>query len=456
MNSYRPKKSKKIFDRRSVFFSTAILLMFGYMVYQQSILEKTMIKGSDAQMKSFEVYRELGNKLKSEKMYLQAIEAYRNYLTDPSLRHEVKANIYYMIGNLYFENMLFEEALSAYYTADIIGVPAPIAGDVNIKIVNCLERLGREFSAEYALQSRSALDKSDQSEPQGVVVAEFGDRKVTMRDLDEALEMLDEKTRQEYRDPQKKFQFLQQYLSQELLARKAEKMGYDKDVDILRKTEEIKKRFMIEKMVRTEFDSNVKIDPQDILNYYEANKARYDEPASLKLAHILVDTYEKAEAVLAKINAGDDFWGLAQTDSMDSASKINGGAIDAWLSLKKPTHNGIDYTELIKVSLEKADTSVVRIVQDSRGYHLVKVLDVKQAKQKSYQDVAQQVAQDYQIMKAQGLYGQMMENILKVEGVKIHHEFFSPESFSPAGSSQISSPTAGQIQKPVQIQKIDQ
>ncbi|MCB1196365.1 peptidylprolyl isomerase [bacterium] len=444
MNGYGTKKNKKIFDRRSLFFSVVILAMFAYSVSQQQAVKK-IVETGPAGKTAYEVYRELGNKLKSEKMYRQAIEAYSNYLADPSLKNDVRANIHYIIGNLYFEDTLYREALSAYYAADIIGVPAPVASDLNIKIVNCLERLGRDFSAEYALQSRSALEPADTAKPEGEIVAEFSGKTITMRDLDEQLELLDEKTRQEFRDPQKKFQFLQQYLSQELLARKAAKMGYDTDTDILRRTDDIKKKFMIEKMVRNEFEQNVKLDPQDILNFYEANKEKYNQPAMVKIAHILVDTHERAETLLAQINQGADFFELAKTESADAVTKPAGGIVDSWLSLSQPAFKGTDYTELVKVALEKADYSIVRVVQDSMGYHLMKVLEIKPPVERDYQQAAQQVSQDYQMMKAQGLYHQMMENILKVEDVKIYQDRFIPDAHQQ-----------GTQQQPVNIQRLDQ
>ena len=415
------KRPKKIFDRRSIFFSVVIFIMFcvlAGLIYNTS----SRLSGSKKQQDN-QFYRKLGNKLKSEKMFAEAIEAYKNYLRGSGLDLFTKANINYIIGDLYFETHDYEKAIAAYYTADLLGAPKQIQNDLNIKIVNCLERLGRDFSAEYALKSRTSFgDNKAGSAKEGKVVASYGDETITLRDLDEELEKLDEKTREAYRSPQKKFEFLQQYLSTKLLARKAKKMGYDRDADVNEKLETIKDQLMIEKMAQAEISKKVKPSAEDIKIYYEANKEKYNTPEQVKAAHILVDSREKAEQVLEQIKGGADFAQTAKTESLDQATKDAGGVVDQWLSTKNPAAGGIDRTHIINAALELEKGAVSEVVQDQQGFHIVQLIDKKPAQERTFAEVAQQVAQDYQMFKAQLVYREMMENILKVEGVQIYRD----------------------------------
>jgi len=374
------------------------------------------------------LYRKLGNKLKSEKMFTEAIKAYKNYLRGSDLDLITRANINYIIGDLYFETHDYEKAIAAYYTADLLGAPKQIQNDLNIKIVNCLERLGRDFSAEYALKSRTSFgdDKIVKSK-EGKVVAKYGNETVTLRDLDEQLEKLDETTRQNFKSPQKKFEFLQQFLATKLLARKARKMGYDRDADINEKLEMLKDQLMIEKMAQSEISKKVKPSAEDIQLYYEANKEKYNSPEQVKTAHILLDSQEKAQQALDTVKGGADFAQTAQAESMDQSTKQAGGLIDQWLSTKSPSVGGIDRSHILNAALELEKGAVSEVVQDPQGFHIVKVLDKKPAQERTFAEAAQQVAQDYQVFKAQLVYREMMENILKVEGVQVYSDVFFGE-----------------------------
>ncbi|MEW6535120.1 MAG: peptidyl-prolyl cis-trans isomerase [Candidatus Auribacterota bacterium] len=425
-----PRRPKQIFDRRSVFFSIIVLAMFGAVLYLLFALNQNVQTKKSGSSTDYELYRNLGSKLKSEKMFEQAITAYNTYLSDPALTPETRANIHYTIGNLYFELHQYDKALAAYYAADMLGVPPQIAGEVNIKIVNSLERLGRDFSAEYALKSRTSLDEDTKKEqPSGQIVAQYGSEYVTMRDLDEQLEMLDETQRQQFRDPQQKFMFLQQYIAQKLLARKAVKMGYDKDTEILNKLDMLKDQLMVEKMVKAEIEGKISIDPEDVKNFYEARKSAYREPDSFRIAHIQVPTKDKADSVLASLSGGADFAAAAQSESQ-AADASTGGTIDAWLSTANPVYKGTDYTSIIQAIQNLETGGLSQAIEHGGTYHIVKVLDKKPGAQLTFEQAAQKVAQDYQISKAQKIYQSMMENILKVEGVKINQEAFFPEQKS--------------------------
>jgi len=437
------KRPKRIFDKRSVFFTICVILMFFYLTFVLTKIDNTVNPSGKKAKDDLRVSLEAANKLKSEKMFKQAIAKYEQYLRTADLPSSSKANINYIIGNLHFETHHFEDALASYYTADLIGVPQTIQNDLSIKIVNCLERLGREFSAEYALKSRSSLDKKQPEKIQGTIIAEFGDQKISMRDIDEQLEKLDEETRKQYRDPQKKFMFFQQYLSSKLLAKKASKMGYERDTDILNKLDEIKEQLMVDKMIQAQFKDKIQVTPEDIQLFYQARKDNYKEPASVRIAHIQLDSEETAKEIHSKITGGADFSELAKMHSTDVSTKNQGGVINTWLHKNQQSPDSIDRTKLVETALASGKGSITPIVKDLYGFHIIKVLDKKEAEERGFDQVAEQVTQDYHMFKYRGVYRETMENILKVEGVKINREAFFPQQ------------PDGQKEKAVEIKKLD-
>lgn len=422
MQQRTPKRPKRIFDRRSIFFSIVILGMFAVIVYLLYNLTDAVRRPAGSADTDAALYRNVGNKLKSEKLYEQAVTAYEHYLTQPGLDADTRANIHYLIGNLQFELHNYEQALAAYYAADLIGVPDQIRQDLNIKLINALERLGRDFSAEYALKSRTTLDQDNaRPEPTGTVVARYADQVITMRDLDEQLERLPEEQRKQYRNPEKKFMFLQQYIGQKLLARKAKKMGYERDTDIQKQLDAIKEQLMIEKMAQAQIKDKITLDPEDIRNYYTANQWRYTDPAAVRIAYIPASSQEDAEALRSRIEQGEQFEQIAQ-----QAGVQNGGLVDAWLSVKSPIHQDTDYSAIVRAGLKENEEAVF-VAPFNDQYAVVQLLGKQPQQQLPFEEVAQQVSQDYQVQKAQKIYQDMMQDLLKVEDVTINNDVFFPD-----------------------------
>ena len=135
----------------------------------------------------------------------------------------------------------------------------------------------------------------------------------------------------------------------------------------------------------------------------EAAKARFDEivkehpeaahmPDQVTAAHILVMakkdsvTPEEDAAALAKINsireralAGEDFGALAQEFSEDPGSRDNGGEYTFGRGRMVP--------EFEKAAFEQEIGVVGEPVRTSYGYHILKVLERREAKDVAFEDV---------------------------------------------------------------------
>jgi peptidyl-prolyl cis-trans isomerase D len=144
-------------------------------------------------------------------------------------------------------------------------------------------------------------------------------------------------------------------------------------------------QFMSQEQVSVEYvelssDSVVLDTPiteQDIELAYEENKAQYVEAEKRRVAHILIDNSEddaaaklKAEAVLAKLNAGEDFAKLAETESDDIVSGELGGDLD-WIDrdMMDPAFEDAAFAL-------KAKGDVTEIVKSEFGYHIIKLTDL--------------------------------------------------------------------------------
>lgn len=127
---------------------------------------------------------------------------------------------------------------------------------------------------------------------------------------------------------------------------------------------------------------------EDVAAFYEEHKTQYVEPERRRVAHILIDNSEddavakeKAEAVLARIKAGEDFAALAQTESSDTVSAELGGDLD-WIEkdMMDPAFEDAAYA-LANVG------DVSELVQSEFGYHIIKLTDLQAQKVKELETV---------------------------------------------------------------------
>lgn len=126
---------------------------------------------------------------------------------------------------------------------------------------------------------------------------------------------------------------------------------------------------------------------------YEANKASYAFPEAILVAHILLRVNEedpqtadaairaKAEAILVELRGGADFGALAEKHSEDVASARSGGRLSGWQAKGRlvPPFEAAAYA--------LAPGEISGVVRSRFGYHIIKLLDKREATQKPFEDV---------------------------------------------------------------------
>ncbi|MGS3141675.1 peptidylprolyl isomerase [Aeromonas sanarellii] len=155
-------------------------------------------------------------------------------------------------------------------------------------------------------------------------------------------------------------------------------------------------RFMNDEKVKVDYllldaanlGKNIKVTEQDAQDYYDQHQDLFQRAERRQVAHILIPfgkdekaAEQKAEAVLAKAKAGDDFAALAKAESSDTFSAKKGGELD-WFEkgVMDPAF------EQAAFALAKAgDLSAV--VKSPFGFHIIKLLAVEPAKTKPFVDV---------------------------------------------------------------------
>ncbi len=137
---------------------------------------------------------------------------------------------------------------------------------------------------------------------------------------------------------------------------------------------------------------------EEAKKYYDEHKDEFyiDE---VRASHILISTRnenneplstkekekakQKAEEILAKVKAGEDFATLAKENSDDPGSAANGGDLDFF-------GKGVMVEEFETAAFGLNVGEISEIVETDFGYHIIKVTDKKQG-QEPFEDVKEEI-----------------------------------------------------------------
>ena len=149
--------------------------------------------------------------------------------------------------------------------------------------------------------------------------------------------------------------------------------------------------------LQEKFEEDTKISENDMKKYYEDNKDDFYTD-TVTASHILIKTQDdegnelsdtkkkeakkKAEEVLAKVKAGEDFAELAKEYSEDSSAS-SGGDLGTF-------GRGQMVTEFEDAAFAMNAGEISDIVQTEYGYYIIKVTD-RVNKQESYEDVKDKI-----------------------------------------------------------------
>lgn len=173
-----------------------------------------------------------------------------------------------------------------------------------------------------------------------------------------------------------------------------------------------------------ELQTQLTISDADVEAYYQAHLDQFTATERRKLAHILFTVPEGADsaaeaavraeatAVLAKIQAGEDFATLAQAHSADELSKQQGGELGVLeKGAMEPAFDDVAFA----LTVAKPVSEVVR---SSFGFHVIKLLGIEGGEQQSLDSVREQVRSDALQQKLSELYADK-EQLLTEKGYEI-------------------------------------
>ena len=189
----------------------------------------------------------------------------------------------------------------------------------------------------FALSLAAACHKSESKS--GPVVAKVGDEVITADEFKHRLDETSPFLRARYNTLDRKKEFLENMIRNELLAQEAQRQGFDKSPAV----REQMKRAMIQELIKHQLDEKLTgadIAEADIRKFYDAHQDDFVKPERARVFHILLpaktaqekaEARKKAIALLKDIDAREKkgevnaFQVTAQKESKDQLSAPMGG-----------------------------------------------------------------------------------------------------------------------------------
>jgi tetratricopeptide (TPR) repeat protein len=255
-----------------------VVLILIIVILMVSVLMYGQLRKMEEQKTDFSQQQDLAAELEESKLYSQAVAEYERLLDMGGVNREKQANINYIMGSIYLNNLNdYENAAARFIRAKLLDPESNLKDRINKSLVICFERMGRSLEAQRQLERSTDLDQNQRGQKGGVVVARIRDREITMGELENEIEKLPPSVQSQFKGREGKLKFLQNYIGSELLYHTALRRGLDKDKDVREGILQFEKQVMINRLLSEEIPQDVEISENEIKLYYDAHKDEFKD-----------------------------------------------------------------------------------------------------------------------------------------------------------------------------------
>lgn len=243
------------------------------------------------------------------------------------------------------------------------------------------------------------------------VLATVNGKEITQQSVNDLLDALGPQRAMQFYSEDGRKKLLDELIKQELIYLDAINKGMDNEEDFKLQLEKTKQN-LLKQYALSKLMSNIKVEEEEIVNYYNDNKEQFRTDESIRAKHILVSDEDSANKVLNEINDGLSFEEAAQKYS-NCPSKANGGDLNYFTRGKM-----VPEFEEAAFKLQKGEIS--KPVKTQFGYHLIKVVDKKEPQISKLEEVKDQLIQQLTAMKQSEVYTNKCNELKKVYEVKVN------------------------------------
>lgn len=239
---------------------------------------------------------------------------------------------------------------------------------------------------------------------EGRVLASVAGMQITEEEVNEAIISMGQRG-QALMNPQGQKMVLEQLINRKLLLAGARKDLLEFDPEF-KKQLNLMKEELLTKFAISRAIENVKVTDDEAKAFYDENPDRFNAGETVNASHILVDSKEKAEAILADIKAGKISFADAAKENSSCPSKENGGELGDF-------GRGQMVKEFEDAAFSMNEGEISEPVQTQFGYHLILLNKKSESTVLAFEDIKDQLKEQLLAEKQQKAYASKI-NQLKI------------------------------------------
>lgn len=227
------------------------------------------------------------------------------------------------------------------------------------------------------------------------VLAVVGGKQITNEDVDAMIASMGQQG-QAYMSPQGRAMILEELIAQKLLLLDATRNLYEREAAFKEQLARVKEDLLINYAVG-KVVSGVRVTDDEAKKYFEDNAEQFMGQEQVSASHILVDSEDKANELLAKITAGEISFEDAAREHSTCPSSQQGGSLGEF-------GRGQMVPEFDTACFEMEVGEVKGPVQTQFGYHLIRLDGKKAAEPLHFGDVREALVRQLTMEKQQAAY----------------------------------------------------
>ncbi|MBA7569879.1 hypothetical protein ES695_22035 [Candidatus Atribacteria bacterium 1244-E10-H5-B2] len=246
--------------------------------------------------------------------------------------------------------------------------------------------------------------------PPETILASFSEQTITLGEFNQLWKEVPE----DYKLQLDKSMVLDQMISEKLLIQEAKNMGLEEDNDVLEQIKKMAEQILVQVLIEREILDKIKVNDEEVLEYYELNKDSFTEKEQVYLYNILIETEEEAQDVLEQLKAGGDFSEIA-IEKSTGPSAVQGGDLGY---LTRGTI--IPEIEEVVFTLELEELS--EIIKTDFGFHILKITEKKPETVKTLEEVKEDIIQTLLPDKQKEAFENLLEELKSKSEIEINEE----------------------------------
>ncbi len=176
----------------------------------------------------------------------------------------------------------------------------------------------------------------------------------------------------------------------------------------------LEEKLLAEKVIRSAFHSQEKIDEKEALQYYENHRSSFQIGQKVRARQIVVADGEEAIQILKRLKKGESFEKVAMEKSL-GPEKVQGGDLGYFSQGEKPTE--FDHVFNMEVG------AISEVIKSPYGYHIFKLEEKIEPRQIPFEEAKLGILQELEQKKGEENYQKWFKGLRGKAKVKINKKW---------------------------------